>query len=100
MFSEIPRTEFQLFAVSSLLIASKYEEIYTPEISSFVYITDNAYNQEQILNMKIRILDILDYDLTYPTQYRYLELIGVNLNFEEKKIYLKFNIYWKLCQQN
>ena len=37
--------------------------------------------------MKIRILDILDYDLTYPTQYRYLELIVVNLNFEEKNLF-------------
>ena len=37
--------------------------------------------------MEIRILDILDYDLTYPTHYRYLELIGVNLNFEEKNLF-------------
>ena len=84
---QIPRTELQLVAVSSLLIATKYEEIYPPEISSFVYITDNAYNQEQILNMEIKILDALDYDLTYPTQYRYLELIGVKLNFEEKNLF-------------
>ena len=27
-----------------MLIASKYEEIYAPEIRDFVYITDNAYN--------------------------------------------------------
>ena len=84
---QIPRTELQLVAVSSLLIACKYEEIYPPEISSFVYITDNAYNQEQILNMEIKILDVLDYDLTYPTQYRYLELIDVKLNLEEKNLY-------------
>ena len=84
---QIPRTELQLVAVSSLLIACKYEEIYPPEISSFVYITDNAYNQEQILNMEIKILEALDYDLTYPTQYRYLELIGVKLNLEEKNLF-------------
>ena len=30
---QITRNEFQLVAVSSLLIACKYEEIYTPEIS-------------------------------------------------------------------
>ena len=41
--NQTPRDKLQLIAVSSLLIACKYEEIYPPEISSFVYITDNAY---------------------------------------------------------
>lgn len=29
-----------------MLIASKYEDIYAPEISDFVYITDKAYTRE------------------------------------------------------
>lgn len=29
-----------------MLIASKYEEIYSPEIRDFVYITDKAYTKE------------------------------------------------------
>lgn len=29
-----------------MLIASKYEEIYAPEIRDFVYITDKAYTKE------------------------------------------------------
>jgi len=29
-----------------MLIASKYEEIYAPEIRDFIYMTDKAYTKE------------------------------------------------------
>lgn len=35
-----------------MLIASKYEEIYAPEVKDFVYITDNAYTKDEILQME------------------------------------------------
>jgi hypothetical protein len=35
--------------VTAMLIASKYEEIYAPEVRDFVFITDKAYTREQIL---------------------------------------------------
>ena len=92
--NQTPRDKLQLIAVSSLLIACKYEEIYPPEISSFVYITDNAYNKEDILNYEIKILGDLEYDLTYPTPLRFLEILIIKLNlnkdfmFENKMKYL------------
>jgi hypothetical protein len=30
-----------------MLIASKYEEMYAPEVADFVYITDNAYTLDK-----------------------------------------------------
>jgi G2/mitotic-specific cyclin-B, other len=35
--------------VTALLIASKYEEIYPPELKDFVFITDKAYTKEDVL---------------------------------------------------
>ncbi|XP_050887219.1 G2/mitotic-specific cyclin S13-6 [Lathyrus oleraceus] len=32
----VPRKEFQLVGISSMLIASKYEEIWAPEVTDFV----------------------------------------------------------------
>lgn len=46
---QIKRTNLQLVGVTAMLIASKYEEIYAPEVRDFVYITDNAYTKEEIL---------------------------------------------------
>ena len=77
--NQTKRDKLQLIAVSSLLIACKYEEIYPPEISSFVYITDNAYKKEDILDYELKILESLEYDVTYPSPLRYLELLIVKL---------------------
>jgi cyclin B len=56
-----------------MLIASKYEEIYSPEIRDFVYITDKAYTKEQILLQEYDILQTLDFNITAPSSYRFLE---------------------------
>ena len=38
----------------------RYEEIYAPEVKDFVYITDRAYTEKEILRMEIRILSVLE----------------------------------------
>ena len=38
-----------------MLIASKFEEIYAPEVNDFVFITDNAYTSQEILDMEVFI---------------------------------------------
>jgi len=68
----ITRSQLQLVAVTSMLIASKYEEIYPPEIRDCVYITDRAFTRQAVLDMEIRILDELQYALSVPTAYPFL----------------------------
>lgn len=46
----LPRTP--QVGVTAMLIASKYEEIWAPEVRDFVYISDKAYTRDQILNME------------------------------------------------
>jgi len=46
---KVGRDKLQLVGVAAMLIATKYEEIYAPEVRDFVFISDNAYNQKQIL---------------------------------------------------
>jgi hypothetical protein len=56
-----------------MLIACKYEEIYPPIVKDFVYITDNAYTKEEILDMERRLLCALDFDIQINSAYRFLE---------------------------
>lgn len=42
---KVGKAKLQLVGVTALLIASKYEEIYPPEMKDFVYITDRAYSK-------------------------------------------------------
>jgi Cyclin, N-terminal domain len=46
--SEVSRPKLQLVGVTSLLIASKYEEIYPPELRDLVYICDRAYTKQDV----------------------------------------------------
>lgn len=66
------RRELQLVGISAMLIASKYEEIWAPEVNDFVCISDRAYTHEQVLAMEKRILGQLEWYLTVPTPYVFL----------------------------
>ena len=69
--------------VTAMLIASKYEEIWAPEVKDFVYISDRAYTREQIICMEKLMLNTLGFRLTLPTPYnflgRYLKAAGVHV---------------------
>jgi G2/mitotic-specific cyclin-B, other len=45
---EVSRPKLQLVGVTCLLIASKYEEIYPPELRDLVYICDRAYTRQDV----------------------------------------------------
>ncbi|PSS01726.1 G2/mitotic-specific cyclin S13-6 like [Actinidia chinensis var. chinensis] len=66
------RKELQLVGLSAMLMASKYEEIWAPEVNDFVCISDRAYTHEQVLIMEKRILGVLEWNLTVPTPYVFL----------------------------
>ena len=55
-----------------MFIASKYEEIYSPDINDFVYITDNAYSRVEILQMEMLVVRTLDYSLGRPLPLHFL----------------------------
>eukprot|EP00931_Biecheleriopsis_adriatica_P063308 TRINITY_DN38304_c0_g1_i1.p1 TRINITY_DN38304_c0_g1~~TRINITY_DN38304_c0_g1_i1.p1 ORF type:complete len:393 (+),score=79.86 TRINITY_DN38304_c0_g1_i1:72-1250(+) len=70
---QVTRKRLQLCGVTAMLIAAKFEEIYPPEIKDFVYITDNAYSKEDILQMEVEMLQVLGFDLCGPTVVHFLE---------------------------
>lgn len=45
----IKRAKLQLVGVTALLISTKYEEIYPPTVKDLVYITDNAYQKDELI---------------------------------------------------
>ena len=68
----VVRSKLQLVGVTAMLIASKYEEIYAPEVRDFVYITDKAYSREQILAMEATMLNTLGFRVSAPTVFVFL----------------------------
>ncbi|XP_065556710.1 G2/mitotic-specific cyclin-A-like isoform X2 [Artemia franciscana] len=66
------RGKLQLVGTAAMFIAAKYEEIYPPEVSEFVYITDDTYTKRQVLRMEHLILKVLAFDLGAPTSLYFL----------------------------
>ena len=69
---QVRRSKLQLVGVAALLVAAKYEEIYPPELRDLVYITDRAYNKQEILEMESDIVNTLEYKFTVPTIHSFL----------------------------
>lgn len=70
--NQVPRAKLQLAGVTAMLIASKYEEMYAPEVSDFEYITDKAFTTSQILSMEVLMLKTLDFNLGRPLPIHFL----------------------------
>ena len=68
----VVRSKLQLVGVTCMLLASKYEEIYAPQVRDFCFITDNTYKEKEVIEMEQRVLDTLDYNLTQPTVRTFL----------------------------
>ena len=92
--NETTRVKLQLVGVTSMFIASKYEEIYPPELKDFVYITDNAYVKSQVLDMESKMLGSLNFDITFPTQWSFLQIFRKKLDLDQKT----FNYAWFLIE--
>lgn len=71
------RAKLQLIGVVALLIASKYEEIYAPEVRDLVHITDRAFTKEEILETEALMLQTLEFNLTTASSFRFLERFSV-----------------------
>jgi len=69
----VKRTQLQLLGCSCLWIASKYHEIYAPEMNDFVYVSDGAITSEQMVAMEVEVLNALSFELTVPTVLNYAE---------------------------
>lgn len=70
--SQIRRSKLQLVGVAAMSLASKYEEIYPPDLRDWVHITDHSYSREQIVSMESDIANKLEYNFTVPTTHAFL----------------------------
>jgi len=70
--SAIKRNKLQLVGVTAMWIASKVEEMYAPEVSDFVYITDNSYTSVEVRAMELRILRAINFGVGRPLPLHFL----------------------------
>ena len=57
-------------------------------LKDFVYVTDNTYTAEEILEMEKKILFTLDFDISLTTSYRFLERFSKLAKLDNVTFYL------------
>ena len=70
--NRVEKCKLQLVGVTAMLIASKYEEMYAPEVRDFEYITDKAYSSAEIRAMEILMLKDMEYSFGNPLCLHFL----------------------------
>jgi hypothetical protein len=68
----IARNKLQLVGITAMFVAAKYEEIFAPECGDFVFISDSAYEKQELLKMEAKMLATLGFHLTAPSPHVFL----------------------------
>ena len=69
----IKKLELHLLGVTALLISTKYEEIYAPELKDLLTVSENKFTKDEVLKMETKILTALEFNFLAPSSLRYLE---------------------------
>ncbi|CAB3407108.1 unnamed protein product [Caenorhabditis bovis] len=94
----VGKENLQLLGVSAMFIAAKFEEVFTPDISDYEFITENSVSKKQILQMEQMILNTLNFDLSAPYSLSFNRFISrlitenESLNVDQSSYYLAYNM--------
>lgn len=69
----IQKSQLHLLGVATLLISTKYEEIYPPDLRDLLTVSENKFTRETVIKMEQDILQTLDFKVTSPSAYRFLQ---------------------------
>lgn len=69
----IKKAQLHLLGVTCILIATKYEEIYPPELKDLIEISENKFTKQEVLKLEYDVIKTLDFNFFASTSYRFLE---------------------------
>lgn len=69
----IKKSQLHILGVAAILVATKYEEIYPPDLKDLLSISENKFSKEEVLQMEFSILTTLEFNLFVPSALRFLE---------------------------
>ena len=82
------KNQLHLLGVGALLISTKYEEIYPPDLRDLLAVSENKFSREQVLTMEQSILHALNFKVTSPSTYRFLERFRrLEDTFDDKEVF-------------
>lgn len=96
--NKITQEQLQLYGLTCLLIASKYQEIYPPDIEDFRFFTRGRFLKREMLSAEIKIMGILDYSLETVSPLIFFEYYWkVLIKNNNKDVYYLSKMLIELC---
>nr|XP_054759110.1 uncharacterized protein LOC129265143 [Lytechinus pictus] len=81
----------QLVGITCLFVASKYEDVYVPSVSTLCMLCASCYKESDLLKMEPRILRTLEYSLFFPTAVDFLPLFFTLADIENETLVFMCN---------
>ena len=71
---DVRKEQMSSLGIACLHIAGKYEEIYPPDLKTILRVMNQSdVTKEHVLKMEFEILNALQFEVTFPSIYRFCE---------------------------
>jgi len=91
---DCPRNKLQLLGATAMFIASKIEDVYPPQLSEIVFMTEETYTASQVRRMEKVILQVTKFELNVPLTHTFAEFYA----FFEPMIPEASSLMWYLLE--
>ena len=89
----IQRKKFQLLGVTALYIATKLNEIFSGSVKDYVFMTDRAYNEIDIISMESDICKTLNFNFLVPHCLSFFQIFSKKIGFDKDSEEYQFGIF-------
>ena len=89
----IQRKKFQLLGVTALYIATKLNEIFSGSVKDYVFMTDRAYNESDIITMESDICKTLNFNFLVPHCLSFFQIFSKKIGFDKDSEEYQFGIF-------
>ncbi|CAO3592613.1 unnamed protein product [Absidia cylindrospora] len=79
---EVSTAKLQLVAITSLFLATKFEENIAPPVRQYIYMTGNIVTEEELLKAERYILQVLDFKLCSPDPLQFFRRCTMTDKFD------------------
>ncbi|XP_059438218.1 G2/mitotic-specific cyclin-1-like [Corylus avellana] len=86
----VVRKKLQLVGLVAMLLACKYEEVSVPIVGDLILISDKAYTKKEVLEMESLILNKLQFNMSVPTPYVFMQRFLKAAQYDKKLEQLSF----------
>lgn len=69
--SEVPRKKLQLTGCVAMWLSAKYNEVRVPDVSDFVYMSDDAFTTKEMKEMEESVVNKLKFQFSVSTSYHF-----------------------------